>query len=214
MAAAVPQAPVIFQCGRCHRVLTDSNQILTAVAELGIVVFDAVIGVHVGERDAAEEDMALPLHCSACDHCIGRIYQQPPLPTLANLVHSDEAPRYALLQDALASYEFGSSAGFLAAPSKEAADTEAASNGSMQLDTAGRLDVLERGNADSQTQLTQLMRVVLALNQRLHTLEEANSHGDEADGGAGSEAGEREAVSFPPKKAAGGAGAARKRPKS
>jgi len=187
-------APIVFQCGACHRVLSDSNQLLAAVAELGLLVLDAVVGVRIGEPEPLKAEAFVPLHCSACEHLVGRLYQQPPEPSLASLVHSNESPRYALVQGALASYVLGSAAAHQlqpadasAAAAAEPRDADAAAapngdaHGALQPPhaMASRLAALESGEQSAREQRTQLMRVVLALEQRIQALERER-------GGAGS----------------------------
>ena len=202
-------APIVFQCGSCHRVLSDSNQLLSAVAELGVLVLDAVVGVKAADADAAKKlqngggsssaDNYLPLHCSACEHVVGRLYEQAPQLALVHLVHRPEAPRYCLVQDALASYVLGS-AGLPVDTAAEESEEAAADSAKRQKVTdaaaatradgiaaaatvaaAGdgssslRLDALESSDANVRQQLAQLMRVVLALDQRLRGLEESGA---------------------------------------
>ena len=183
-------APIVFQCGACYRVVSDSNQLVAAVADLGVLVLDAVVGVRIGTADAAAHTS--PLHCSVCGHTLGRIYQQPPQQAFIDLVHTDSEPRYALIQNALASYVLGSAAAHgadegggggqggggraAAATAAATAHAEEGTTGTARaatLSTASRLEALESGEASAQQQLTQLMRVVLALDQRLHAVEEA-----------------------------------------
>ena len=192
MAEGAVAAPIVFQCGACNRVVSDSNQLLAAVAEHGVLVLDAVVGVRIGEADPADKYAAfLPLHCSACNHVLGRVYQQPPDPSSAFLVHSNATPRYSLLQSALGSYVLGSAAAHSVAldPDEEPAPPDSlppTANGgdhALQPGVAGRIDALESSEASAQQQLTQLMRVVLALDQRLRSLEEAKpATGEEASG--------------------------------
>jgi hypothetical protein len=165
-------APMVFQCGACYRVVSDSNQLLAAVEELGVLVLDAVVGVRVGEADDADE--ALPLHCSACEHLLGRMYRRAPAPDLDRLVHTRDAPRFSLAQSALASYVLGSAAAASAAAATNG-DSDAHGGGSeAQIGSAagGELSAPREGaDEGTQQQLTQLMRVVLALDQRLRSLE-------------------------------------------
>ena len=177
-------APIVFQCGSCHRVISDSNQLLLAEAELGLLVLDAVVGVRIGDSEPLKANEFLPLHCSACGHLVGRLYQWAPKPSLASLVHSNENPRYSLIQEALASYVLGSAAAHRLDHAWAAADPQAdataashTANGELQLTTASRLESLESGEQSARQQLTQLMRVVLALEQRLQLVEGERASG-------------------------------------
>ena len=175
-------APVVFQCGACHRVISDSNQLLAAIADLDLLVCDAVVGLRVGEEvDGAPS----PLYCTACQHEVGRLYHRAPEPSFEALVHAPSQPRYCLMQKALASYVLGSAAAYGSLDDGNAAEmagttvslsespavAELDTGGSLQLGTVGRLDALESSDVSARQQLTQLMRVVLALDQRLRTLE-------------------------------------------
>jgi hypothetical protein len=184
-------APIIFQCGNCHRVISDSNQLLATVPELGLLVLDAVVGVKALSLEEGDGGGTFePLHCSACNHRVGRLYRTPPEPALASLVHTTEEPRYSLIQNALASYVLGSAAAHSPAATAGALTSDAASagaddaNGTLALGTGSRLDALESSEASAQQQLTQLMRVVLALDTRLRQLEDANG-GSEPENSAG-----------------------------
>ena len=185
-------APVVFQCGACHRVVSDSNQLLAAVADLGVLCLDAVVGVRIGDSESGADRSFAPLHCSACEHPLGRIYREPPRPELEGLVHTNDQPRYSLLQSALASYVLGSAAVHGAsedalatsAPPGEAAIALNGAAGVPHLAGGERLDVLETNEASTRMQLTQLMRVVLALDQRLRSIEEERA----ASGGGGGDA--------------------------
>ena len=180
--AAAIAAPIVFQCGGCHRVISDSNQLIDAVSELGVLVLDAVVGLRVDEADGAQETYR-PLRCSACEHLVGRLYREAPQPSLTSVVHTHERPRYALIHGAIASYVLGSAAAHTlqhdaadaaAPPADELSSVPNGTGaGALQLGTAGRLDALEGSEASMQQQLTQLMRVVLALDQRLRSIEEA-----------------------------------------
>ena len=194
-------APIVFQCGSCHRVLSDSNQLVSAVADLGVLVLDAVVGVKTADAAAeklqnggasSSADGCLPLHCSACEHVVGRLYEQAPQLALTHLVHRPEAPRYCLVQDALASYVLGSAGLQVNAAAVEDEEAVADSAKRQKLtdasaatgvdgiaaaagDGSGRLEALESSDANVRQQLAQLMRVVLALDQRLRGLEESGA---------------------------------------
>ena len=192
-------APVIFQCGECHRVLTDSNQLLSAVAELGVLVVDAVVGVDAVEAspDDSSSNQQLDsnspsgigfqtLRCAACQNIVGRLYQRAPLPSLEHLVHQQHAPRFSLTQDALASYVLGS-AGLAAGQdggadaNPEAEATSGADNGPASSNGGGGGTGAEQSQSNASAtsaeldamreQMAQLMRVVLALDQRLQSVE-------------------------------------------
>lgn len=196
-------APIVFQCGNCHRIISDSNQLLAAVGELGVIVCDAAVGVQQGSS-ADAEDSSLPLRCRACQHLLGKQYQKPPQPSLEGLVHTSEQPRFAFFQSALVSYVLGSCAAQAAAaaadpPSEDAAAVAADSSSggdaaaTLPLAAERRLDALESSEKSAREQVTQLMRVVLALNQRLCALEEAGSSQAAAAGGAAGKAQSAEA---------------------
>ena len=159
-------APIVFQCGACHRVVTDSNQLLSAVAELSVLVFDAVVGLRVGEASSDDCD---PLLCGHCSHPLGRLYTRAPRPELEGIVHREDAPRFSLQQDALVSYVLGSAGA-------QASGDATVDNGSSAVTGAAVQQLgADGGGTDSQEatqrQLTQLMRVVLALDERLRALE-------------------------------------------
>jgi hypothetical protein len=225
-------APVIFQCGNCHRVLSDSNQLLSAVEQLGVIVLDAVVGVAVEEEEEAGDGSQersssagapafLRLRCAACEHQVGRVYRQAPSPALAHIVDEPSAPRYALEQTALASYVLGSAgvAAFGAADGEHAADADAADaqqpppldgqprqppteqqqqQQQQQQQRVGGLDSAGSASAAAELdamreQMGQLMRVVLALDQRLRSVEEGGAKGtpSEGDGAAAEEPGSK-----------------------
>ena len=204
-------APIVFQCGGCHRVVSDSNQLLSAVADLDILVLDAVVGVRVadtaaGADDVDNRDFAL-LHCSACDHQLGRVYSRSPQPAL-DIVHRDGVPRYALVQSALASYVLGSAALHVADSQQQrpnareldergvgAADDQQQQPLPQQhtpamlpqqrpvlqlVDASGEASFREQ-LAGHDLQLTQLMRVVLALDARLRSLEDGGQEPEAGD---------------------------------
>ena len=195
---------MVFQCGACHRVISDTNQLLAAVADLGALVLDGVVGVRVDHANSTEEDFQL-LRCSGCDHVVGRLYRRPPQPGLSHMVHTDAAPRYCLDHRALETYELGSAAG--AHDVNGEAGTSSSSSKPAQGDgvldapnvstgdalaTLRRLETLEQSDAGVKEQLAQLMRVVLALDQRLRGVEETGGGGgDGRDGGGGNGGSER-----------------------
>ena len=185
-------APIVFQCGSCRRVISDSNQLVAAVAELDTLILDAVTGVSLAEVG----DSFTSLQCSSCKHPLGRCYSSPPQPALAYVVHQKDAPRYALSRASLESYMLGSAAsGQLDGKIEDCGTGEAgASNGHDKCERglAGaaaaaleevlpstRIEALERSDADVRVQLAQVMRVVLALDQRLRSLE--SDGGDAAE---------------------------------
>ena len=157
-------APIVFQCGACRRVISDSNQLVAAVAELDALVLDGVIGVSVTGGDATYAS----LQCSACKHPLGRQYSQPPQPSLENVVHREEAPRYTLSRVALESYVLGSAQ---SGPSSNGTN-DAGQSSATAIEPATRIEALETSEADVRLQLAQVMRVVLALDQRLRSLED------------------------------------------
>jgi hypothetical protein len=185
---------MVFQCGSCHRVISDSNQLISAKAELGVLVLDAVIGVNVGS-EVDMEHAALPLCCSACGHRVGRLYQQAPSPSLTDVVHHDDAPRYALIQESLASYVLGSTGLTVNGRSRDGDGVDAGGGdaGPPQQLQAGdhdssaigglstRIAALEGSDTGVREQLGQLMRVVLALDQRLQSLEGGSGAADEVE---------------------------------
>lgn len=207
-----------MQCSACQRVISDSNQLCSAVAELNVLVLDAVIGVTAG-APSEDDSASVPLHCSGCGAQLGRQYRKAPRPSLAEIVHSDGAPRYALSHAALSSYVLGSAALHNSLPPPHACGDGggAAANGGANADNSGdssapppppmagqeeawagaAADVAAaaaaavgaRENAGGEgvrEELTQLMRVVLALDERLRGVEEArgaaarpNGHAEE-----------------------------------
>ena len=173
-------APIVFQCGGCRRVVSDSNQLLSAVADLDVLVLDAAVGLRTGPAD--DTGAYDTLHCAACGHGLGRKYRQPPAPNLAHLIWQDAAPRYCLTRSSLESYVLGSSSQHWPDETTEpgSGTSAAAANGSshatqLAASEAGpatsRVEALERCEADARQQIAQLMRVVLALDQRVHMLE-------------------------------------------
>ena len=177
-------APMVFQCGACRHVVSDSNQLLLAVAELDVLVLDAVIGVVVGQGDP--DSSCAVLRCAKCEHKLGHLYTKAPEPSLASLVSTQDAPRYALTRAALECYVLGSArdAHNLTGVSGTRADIESSHSVTDEgaipeqrqlVDPTSRLHALESSEADVRTQLSQLMRVVLALDQRLRTLEGEDS---------------------------------------
>ena len=186
-------APVVFQCGSCHRVLSDSNQLLSAVEELGVIVLDAVVGVAMEEEGPDGAPAFLQLRCAACEHAVGRVYRQAPSPALIHILDQPAAPRYALEQTALASYVLGSAglAAFGAVDAEQTADADAADaqqsppdghpqhQHQHQQQRVGLSATLDGGGGAStaaeldamREQMGQLMRVVLALDQRLRSVE-------------------------------------------
>lgn len=181
-------APMVFQCGACHRVVSDSNQLIAAVAELDALVLDAVVGVSVVKADEA----FATVHCIACQHPLGRCYSQPPQPSLMHIVHREDTPRYALLRASLESYVLGSAkvarddadsiGGGGGGKSSSVANGQAGETVALfaggpdaaapqPLESLARIEALESSEADARLQLAQLMRVVLALDQRLRSLE-------------------------------------------
>ena len=177
-----PMAPMVFQCGACYRVISDTNQLLAAVAEVDALVLDAVVGVRIENVGTTNAEQFQLLRCSACDHVVGRVYHRAPQPHLTHMVHSDAAPRYSLIHEALCSYELGSAVAVNGSVSAhETNEPDAAVNAalsseggmptSQELDIPNRLGLLERSVASVNEQLAQVMRVVLALDQRLRSTE-------------------------------------------
>ena len=160
-------APMVFQCGSCRRVVSDSNQLLSAVAELDALVLDAVVGVTA----EVDEPAFATLRCSACHHKLGRCYQQPPKESLTHLVHRDDAPRYTLSRASLESYVLGSTQAKHTTGGGTSSSTELSSDVALLPIPSERVAALEASEADMRLQLSQLMRVVLALDQRLRSLE-------------------------------------------
>jgi hypothetical protein len=154
---------------------------------------DVVVGVQSHPSGVSTHDA---LRCAHCNHELGRTYKQPPTPALSSLVHQDGTPRYCLTRSALESYVLGTakmqhdaqgvaSGNGAAALSDEphgaseagmglAADAIATGSG----DVLSRLRSLEGSGADARVQLAQLMRVVLALDQRLRAVEKEEEDND------------------------------------
>lgn len=170
-----PSAPMVFQCGGCRRVISDSNQLLSAVAELDALVVDAAIGV---SAEAPETSEFFTLRCSSCKHDLGRRYKAAPSSSLDDIVHRPEAPRLCLTRLSLECYVLGSANQASIgdnANGMHCSDHQTASSPGALVSTGGhvegRVQALERTEADVREQLAQLMRVVLALDQRLRSLE-------------------------------------------
>lgn len=161
--------PIVFQCATCRRVVSDSNQLLAAVGELDALVFDSVAGVRIG---LAVTDNFRTLSCGACGHLLGRCYA--PVPgTLDVVAHHEGAPRYTLHTASLESYVIGTCAGLAPAP---AGGEGGEGTATEQLALAGPAAADE----GTRLQITQLMRVVLSLDQRLKLIEASNSLGNGA----------------------------------
>ena len=209
-------APIVLQCGSCRRVISDSNQLVCAVEALDALVVDAVQGVQLGGAPSRAEAGAAdagsehaPLVCTGCGATLGRSYAAAP-PELAALVHAEDAPRYVLLRAALSSYLLGSigehhhAAKGRARPLAQYGDPDApaAANGGGGGGGAGadggsgggggaaeqlaRLGALEAEGASLRSSVSNIMRVVLALDERLRGVEEArgaaarpNGHAEE-----------------------------------
>lgn len=185
-------APMVFQCGACHVIVSDSNQLVSAVAELDVLVLDAVVGVRCGPP---ETDASATLSCAACGHTLGQQYKKPPTAALDGIVHSSSSPRYALTRGALDSYVLGSAAqdnGEVVAPADDTEGRGSVAPTGLAMEAAAmssaaiaRIDALESADADVQLQIAQLMRVVLSLDQRLRTFEELERDGDDNAAGRG-----------------------------
>jgi len=184
-SAEMADAPIVFQCGGCRRVVSDSNQLVAAVAELDALVLDAVVGVRI---DNDTDGSFSTLRCAACCHTLGRRYAQPPQPALIQVVHRLEAPRYALSRAALESYVLGSAQvehdaqlvnGIERHP-MAAGVGGSASHLEIAAESAARIVALQQSEADMRLQLGQVMRVVLALDQRLKALESGSISGASA----------------------------------
>ena len=202
-------APIVLQCGSCRRVISDSNQLVCAVEALDALVVDAVQGVQLGGAPSRAEAGAAdagsehaPLVCTGCGATLGRSYAAAP-PELAALVHAEDAPRYVLLRAALSSYLLGSigehhhAAKGLARPLAQYGDPDApAANGGSgggagaegggAAEQLARLGALEAEGASLRSSVSNIMRVVLALDERLRGVEEArgaaarpNGHAEE-----------------------------------
>ena len=207
-------APIVLQCGSCRRVISDSNQLVCAVEALDALVVDAVQGVQLGGAPSRAEAGAAdagsehaPLVCTGCGATLGRSYAAAP-PELAALVHAEDAPRYVLLRAALSSYLLGSigehhhAAKGLARPLAQYGDPDApAANGGGRrrrgrrrrggggggaAEQLARLGALEAEGASLRSSVSNIMRVVLALDERLRGVEEArgaaarpNGHAEE-----------------------------------
>lgn len=182
-------APIVFQCGTCQSVVSDSNQLLSAIAELDVLVLDAVVGVTLkaGEPEAGYSMIC----CSACAQELGRLYTDAPSPSLTAVVHQDQAPRYALSRGALKSYMLGSAQQMheqrrpvLEESTRAQSGTHTASSvAPSELDLTARILALESSEAEARQQLMQLMRVVLALDQRLQSMEAGDSGNAEGEQG-------------------------------
>ena len=140
--------------------------------------------------------------------------EKSPLPSpvpgdpLAALVHAEDAPRYVLLRAALSSYLLGSigehhhAAKGLARPLAQYGDPDApaangggggggagadgGSGGGGAAEQLARLGALEAEGASLRSSVSNIMRVVLALDERLRGVEEArgaaarpNGHAEE-----------------------------------
>ncbi len=180
--------PVVFQCAGCRRVVSDSNQLVAAIAALDVLVVDAVVGVAIGEAESSSPDggVHVTLSCGWCEHVLGRLYRQAPsdlaLPAPQGLVHRDDAPRYSLLRGALESYALGTAGLQRDGEAGGGSAGGGGGRGGIEEDAAAGASTLvarlEAGEADVRTQLAQLMRVVLGLDGRLRSLE---SHADDGE---------------------------------
>jgi hypothetical protein len=173
-------APLVFQCGSCFRVLSDSNQLVAAVAELDVLVLDAIVNVSFGEP--ADEGAFIPLMCSSCSCSIGRLYCKAPTRGSTAVVHTPSAPRYSLQTSMLESYVLGS----VKQQHENAGGAGHAGRTTTQVSCSmlpvtvtndalphvkSRLASLEGAEADVREQLAQMMRVVLGLDSRLRAVE-------------------------------------------
>ena len=168
-------SPFILMCGQCRRVVSDSNQLLCAVAELDALVFDAVVGVRVSDAvdDNNEGGSLGKLTCSACQAELGRVYYRPPASLQhLDIVHQSGASRYTLYRSALGSYALGTAKAQHDA-SRPASSSEAApsSNGVTRVPQQQQPEGSSVAD-EVRLQLSQLMRVVLGLDQRLRALED------------------------------------------
>lgn len=95
-------APFVLMCGSCRRVVSDSNQLLCAVADLDALVFDAVVGVSIGADPVTDPagNVSVKLSCGACQAVLGNVYRKATA-ALEHIVYHHSAPRYALDRAAL-----------------------------------------------------------------------------------------------------------------
>lgn len=160
-----------MMCASCRQVISDSNQLVAAVARLDALVLDAVVGVRIGQTELHDADALFAyLSCNGCNAELGRAYRKAN-PEIHQVVSETDAPRYTLHRSALSSYVLGSTkaqhdaAHPLKDTSKEA-HTHVASPATGQ-------------NADEVSPTTdkllvqQLMRVVLGLDHRLRRVEQS-----------------------------------------
>ena len=164
-------SPFVMMCSKCRQVVSDSNQFLSAVPELDALVLDAVVGVRISEQTALEGAAVFSkLSCSSCKAELGRIYQAAP--AMQSVVHTQEKPRYTLYRCALGSYVLGSA--------KTQHDALQPSLDALQGSAPKEVPAVSQesfskcspATDEVRMQLSQLMRVVLGLDQRLRFIEQ------------------------------------------
>eukprot|EP00966_Prymnesium_polylepis_P082786 1917214-Prymnesium_polylepis.1 len=173
-------SPFVMMCSQCRQVISDSNQLLSAVSSLDALVLDAVVGVRISEATEHEDGAVFSkLSCSSCEAELGRVYRQT-TPAMQHIVHARGSPRYTLFRSALGSYVMGSTktqhdAAHPAddgSPADEAA-AQPAEAVAHAVDSQCGETALPSSTADEmRVQLAQLMRVVLGLDQRLRAVEQ------------------------------------------
>ena len=176
------ESPLVMMCTQCRQVVSDSNQLLSAVAELDALVLDAVVGIRISEASTEAGDALFgKLSCSKCDAELGRIYRRAE-PALQHIVHQPSAPRYTLYRAALGSYVLGS-----AKEQHDAAQPGREADAPREVPPAASQSVADPSAAadEVRVQLAQLMRVVLGLDQRLRAIEQGGLAADDAEASAG-----------------------------
>ena len=164
------ESPFVMMCTQCRQVVSDSNQLLCAVADLDALVLDAVVGVRISEATEVGDSLFGKLSCSKCDAELGRIYRRTGQPALQHIVHQPSAPRYTLYRAALGSYVLGS-----AKEQHDAAQPDRDADArAREVPAIASQSVADPSAAadEVRVQLAQLMRVVLGLDQRLRAIEQ------------------------------------------
>ena len=194
-ASMALNTPLVMLCKQCRQPLTDSNQLVCAVAELDALVMDAVLGVRIDSAlkpgDGADAGCTYcTLWCTGCESELGRQYTTT-RPEMSQLVATTGA-RYVLHRSALQSYALGSTKirhdeAMKIAPSEDASAENGVpapiepANGARDErppETVAATGAGAEGRVDGES-LSDVHRMLLYLDQRVQALEAAAGHGED-----------------------------------
>ena len=190
--------PLVMLCKQCRQPLTDSNQLVCAVAELDALVMDAVLGVRIDSalKPGAGADAGCTyctLWCTGCESELGRQYTTT-RPEMSQLVATTGA-RYVLHRSALQSYALGSTKirhdeAMKIAPSEDGsagsggpapAEPAVATRDETPPEPLAATGAAADGRVDGEA-LSDVHRMLLYLDQRVSALEAARHTEDGANG--------------------------------